>query len=621
MHVVAVPVVVEGAQQATQAGHALLVALQWLGLLRQRWLQSLGPFLFALASVAVVRNGLLNKLHTLYTRCMTLVLRERPAERRRYKHSFLHAAESPLKAFCIMSVVCHAAALAARIMAAKKAKDMAFYCDAVVNLSSKVCFGLFLYGVVNEKITRSSRGIAKKSDILGAETSRQESQVLAVGQTARVLVILATCLACLPVFRVNISTVLSFCGMGGLAISLLSKGVIVNLIGSLTIYLTQPFTLGDWIQTVDKETDGWVQSMGPYHTVVMRWDRRPEYIPNSKLTQIQIINASRMTNRRILIDIPIRFGDLDKIDGILEDVRELIQRDQNVDEEMHRLVHLREIKDYAAMIWVSCYTKSINLEDWVSLKESLWLSITRIVFKYGTTFANTLDREVHRVDPTGAFLADPDDPASGASSLGSNADDEVFKRQPLLPSQKKEVQSLKQKQKELWAREKDLKDSEADLQDERERLGQDESELERQREGLEQKEVDLDAILAEVAQREETLQAQESEIDAEMDELQAREDSLDVVLQDWRSKGVGTDSPVQSALGTDFLKKTVEDQGEKLSRERKELEQEREILKKQKAEREALTQDDSSDVVDEGAPQEDEEAPEFQKKAEELGGE
>ncbi|CAE8613522.1 unnamed protein product, partial [Polarella glacialis] len=91
-----------------------------------------------------------------------------------------------------------------------------------------------------------------------------------------------TVLTCLPVFHVDIGMVLSFCGAGGLAISLLSKGVAVNLIGSLTLYLTQPFTLGDWIQIEDGSLDGWVQSMGPYHTVVMRWDRRPVYIPNSR---------------------------------------------------------------------------------------------------------------------------------------------------------------------------------------------------------------------------------------------------------------------------------------------------------------------------------------------------
>ncbi|CAK0902411.1 unnamed protein product [Prorocentrum cordatum] len=279
-----------------------------------------------------------------------------------------------------------------------------------LDMGSKVCVGWFLYGVVNQKIARSSRGLAQKSDIMGAETSRQEAQVLAVGQTARILVCFCTFLACLPALSIDLGTVLSFCGMGGLAISLLSKGVFVNLIGSLTIYLTQPFTLGDlgdWIQTDDGEVDGWVQSMGPYHTVVMRWDRRPLYVPNSRFLQVRIVNASRMTNRRVRIDVPIRFSDLDKVGAILEDIRELVENHKKVDPEMHRLVRLRKIGRHAAYIWVSCYTRGINLNDYVAVNEDILLSIKNIMYKHGTTFATTLQRELRRVDSTGAFLSEP----------------------------------------------------------------------------------------------------------------------------------------------------------------------------------------------------------------------
>lgn len=308
-----------------------------------------------------------------------------------------------------------------------------------------------------------------KSDILGAETSRQESQVLALGQIGRVLVVIGTLLACLPVFNVDLATVVSFCGIGGLAISLLSKGICENLMSSLTIYLTQPFTLGDWIQSDDGEVDGWVQSMGLYHTVVMRWDQRPLYIPNSRLTQVQIINASRMTNRRILMNVRVRIGDLDRIDAILKDIGDLIENHKEIDPEMHRLVRLEEIKAHAAMIWVSCYTKGINLQQWTDVREDVILSIRNIMFKHGTTFATTLERETRRINSGGALLGDSLYDVGSASIVGTSAglsdprlaggDAEVFRK--LMAN---ELQRLSQMRETLRVRERDLKDTEGILE-------------------------------------------------------------------------------------------------------------------------------------------------------------
>uniref|UniRef100_A0A7S1RXD4 Mechanosensitive ion channel MscS domain-containing protein n=1 Tax=Alexandrium catenella TaxID=2925 RepID=A0A7S1RXD4_ALECA len=529
---------------------------------------------------------------------------------------------------------------------------VAHYSRIIQSLSSKVCVGAILYRVVNEKITRSSRGIARKSDILGAETSRQESQVLAVGQTARVLVLLGTVLACLPVFKVDLGTVLSFCGMGGLAISLLSKGVFVNLIGSLTIYLTQPFTIGDWIQTVDGEVDGWVQSMGPYHTVVMRWDRRPLYIPNSRFMQVQIINANRMTNRRILLEIPVRLADLDKIDVVLEGIRDLITNHKDLDTEQHRLGHLRDITRYAAMIWVSCYTKGIKLKDFVSAREDILLGIKNIMFQNGMTFATTLEREFRRVDQTGRILSAQPGPPVGAPAefagtlpLGAPSEDEVLRRpQPLVAAQKQllntELQILKQKQEAIWVREKELKEAESSRQHGQERLRKSEEDL-RERQGfIEQQTSLLDETLTMLAVQEEDLQKEEEEIDLKIDGLQSREDALDKVMRELRTKSIAAQS--------DELKDSEEDQQrsreysfeqdqsflnakqEHLSKSKKLIEQEREILKEQKAEileleegEDGQTEKEDGDEQDEEQVREEEldEAARYKQIAESLGGE
>jgi len=426
---------------------------------------------------------------------MTSLLREKNPCPRAYNRSYLIAAEAPLSWFCLLSIVCQSAAfLAPVVLPTHLAKLAKQNCSVGLNLFMKMCLGSIAYGLVNVKIRKSSRGIARKSDILGAETSRQESQVLAVGQIARVLVVLATGLWCLPNFQVNLTTVFSFCSMGGLAISLLSKGIFANLVGSFTLYLTQPFTVGDWIQASGGQIDGWVQSMGAYHTVVMRWDRRPMYIPNSRFTQLKIINASRMSNRRILFDIPLRLADLEKADAILRDIRSFIENHEAVDTEMHRLARLRNIVSYAAVIWVSCYTKCVNLKDYVHAREDVLLGIKDIMFKHGTSFATVLEREDRNFDGTysasynsGAMfetIAAPAPELSVTMDEGNhklpypNLVTQKANQKPLpahVMTQKamltQEVQRLKDMQEALWKRECDPSNIETALQGEQQELG------------------------------------------------------------------------------------------------------------------------------------------------------
>lgn len=595
-----------------------------------------------------------------------MLLKEKPKGASSYDQSFLSAAAFPLEVLCLICIVCQATSLAMPFLSPDAANRVGHCTQQVLSLSQKICVGSILYGVVNVKIARSSRGIAKKSDILGAETSRQESQVLAVGQTARVLVGLGTVFSCLTVFNINLGTVASFCGLGGLAISLLSKGVIVNLIGSLTLFLTQPFTLGDWIQTVDGEVDGWVQTMGPYHTVVMRWDRRPLYIPNSRFMQVQIINASRMTNRRIKMDIPVRIADLDKIDGILDGIKDLIENHKKIDPEMHRLVRMRAIEEHAALIWVSCYTKSINLQEYVAVREDIILSIRNIMYKNGTTFATTLERELRRVNSSGALLGDSIYDGGSASLQSNNArrtapdlagmDVEVFKQPQQMDATQKallvtELQRLKQLQGTLWARERDLKDAEGILDQENQRLQESRMEITSQQRLIETDEERLQSALISLSGKEDDLVNEEESLEAGAAELQAREDALDQLLRELRSQSL-TETQVREAVSQGEREeilveadRVIELHQGMLSKEKKVISQEREILKKEKAEIEELVASQAQQSADvsaerakeeageDGGPQQDKdgkqdgagaalaEATRIQKTAESLGGE
>lgn len=609
----------------------MVLALSYLRELRDWWLQSLGPLLVSLVSLIALRCGLLEKLHKHIVPWLTMLLQE-STDLKPFKQSYISAAQSPLETFWMISFACNLlSVIVVPILPGKVQPLVSSYTSLISSLAGKLCLGWFFYLLVNVKIARSSRGIAKKGDIMGAETSRQESQVAAVGQTARVLVLLVTFLSCLPQFQIDIGTILSFCGLGGLAISLLSKGVLVNQIGCLTIYLTQPFTLGDWIQTIDGEVDGWVQSITLYHTVVMRWDRRPLYIPNSKLMQVQIVNCSRMTNRRILFDIPVRVLDLDKVGPVLEDIRDLINSHKGLDQEQHRLVRLRQIGGYCAMIWVSCYSRSIALAEYCMLREDILLSIKNIMFKNGTSIASSLERI--SVD-SGTKEVAPE-----SSLLGP----ELQRAPPLELSQKAqlatELQRLKQQQETLWERERDLKDTESSMERELRQIEVDRARLEQRQRLAQTQESQLRDKVTSALHQDNVLKSEEEELEVAMEKVKVQEEALLHLWKEVQSDHEPPDQPTEEDLRrvkelqqqqaleerTAQAESFVELQQQLILQERKVVEQKQMALRAQGAQTPPPTQTE----VTEGVPEKEsvteqearEEAARYRQIAESLGGE
>ncbi|CAE8586813.1 unnamed protein product, partial [Polarella glacialis] len=134
------------------------------------------------------------------------------------------------------------------------------------------------------------------------------------------------------------------------------REIVANMISGVVLHLTQPFAQGDWV-SLDPHIDGWVQDIGTFYTKVVQWDKRPVYVPNFKLMSMNVQNNSRMTHRRILYDLKLRIRDIPKVPQIIREIQAMIYDHEDVDHVQHRLVRWRDIGEYSANVWVSCYTK------------------------------------------------------------------------------------------------------------------------------------------------------------------------------------------------------------------------------------------------------------------------
>ncbi|MDH3949253.1 MAG: mechanosensitive ion channel family protein, partial [Gammaproteobacteria bacterium] len=143
----------------------------------------------------------------------------------------------------------------------------------------------------------------------------------AISQLLRISVLITALLVILQTLGVNISAILAFGGIGGIAVGFAAKDLLSNFFGGMMIYLDRPFDLGDWIRSPDKEIEGTVEKIGWRLTIIRTFDKRPLYVPNSVFASIAVENPSRMSHRRIYETIGVRYDDVDKLPSIVNDVK------------------------------------------------------------------------------------------------------------------------------------------------------------------------------------------------------------------------------------------------------------------------------------------------------------
>eukprot|EP00931_Biecheleriopsis_adriatica_P017003 TRINITY_DN12344_c0_g1_i4.p1 TRINITY_DN12344_c0_g1~~TRINITY_DN12344_c0_g1_i4.p1 ORF type:complete len:897 (-),score=218.08 TRINITY_DN12344_c0_g1_i4:58-2748(-) len=313
--------------------------------------------------------------------------------------SILSASEVPVIICCLSSIALHLAILVVQVLhtsghaSGQIIKNL--WVGQLVNYTLSSCWLLQRWLNIRLQLSRSrpslSGDLSNLVDTAGA-TSRRFAQESAIAHLAKTMVWVVTGLLVLRHLGINIQRVLAVTSLSGVAFSFLLGDILNNLFGAFVLYVTQPFAQGDWVQTADGKVDGWIQNLGWYYTTVMRWEKRPHYIPNSTFGHTPIVNCSRMTHRRVLIEGPLRIRDLDKVEEILSDVRSLIENHNDVDNSMHRLCRLKKVDEFSVVIWVSCYIRTITLANFLRVQESILLGICAVLRKYETNWASSTER-------------------------------------------------------------------------------------------------------------------------------------------------------------------------------------------------------------------------------------
>jgi len=227
--------------------------------------------------------------------------------------------------------------------------------------------------------------IIEQQNIKGTTVDRTTAD--AISQLLRVSVIITSLLVGLQTLGFNISAILAFGGIGGIAVGFAAKDLLANFFGGLMIYLDRPFSVGDWIRSPDRDIEGTVEKIGWRLTLIRTFDKRPLYIPNSMFASISVENPSRMTHRRIYETIGVRYADGKHLPAIVNDIKEMLLNHPEIDSKQTLMVNFNQFAASSLNFFIYTFTKTTNWIKFHEVKQDVLFKITQIVESHGAQMA------------------------------------------------------------------------------------------------------------------------------------------------------------------------------------------------------------------------------------------
>jgi MscS family membrane protein len=258
------------------------------------------------------------------------------------------------------------------------------FMDDIVVLTVIAAVAWFLTRLIRNAQANLIASSADKAD----ETDRLDpGTVDAIGKLARTAVLITAALIGLQQIGINISAILAFGGIGGIAVGFAAKDLLANFFGGLMIYMDRPFRTGDWIRSPDRNIEGTVEAIGWRLTRIRTFDQRPLFVPNSIFANIAVENPQRMLNRRIYETIGIRYDDLPQMHAITRDVKAMLSEHPEIDATKTLMVNFNAFGPSSVDFFVYTFTRTTNWQYFHQVKHEILLKIAGIISGHGAEIA------------------------------------------------------------------------------------------------------------------------------------------------------------------------------------------------------------------------------------------
>ena len=186
------------------------------------------------------------------------------------------------------------------------------------------------------------------------------------------------------IFNINVTALAAGLGVGGIAIAMASKESLENLLGSFTIFLDQPFTVGDIVKI--GTITGVVEKVGFRSTRLRTFDKSLVTVPNKKMVDAELDNLGMRPVRRAKFTIGLTYDTKQEtIKSIVKDIQTMINEHPMTNSDGR--VRFMDFGASSLDIMIVFFVTSSEWDDFINTKEDINYKIMSIVSKHNSDFA------------------------------------------------------------------------------------------------------------------------------------------------------------------------------------------------------------------------------------------
>ncbi len=257
--------------------------------------------------------------------------------------------------------------------------------------SSQVLFFLSRLTLSISAVVLLSRLIDLLSEVFLARAEKTESKlddqlIPLVKRAGKSLVWLLGIVFILQNMGVEVTALVAFGSVSGVAVALASKDTVENLFGSLVVFIDQPFQIGEYV-IIDGSIEGVIEEVGFRSTRIRTLDKSLITVPNAKISHCTVNNFAKIPQRKFMCKLGVRYDTTTtQMEGFTDELRTYLINHEMIDDDTV-LVYFTDMNSYSLDILVMAF---INSNQWLDLqifKHEAFLEFMKIAERHKVSFA------------------------------------------------------------------------------------------------------------------------------------------------------------------------------------------------------------------------------------------
>ncbi len=224
------------------------------------------------------------------------------------------------------------------------------------------------------------RSLASQTD-----STMDDQLIPLLTRAAKLVVVVFGLLFVFDNLGVDVTALLAGVSIGGLAIALAAQDTVKNFIGSISIFVDRPFTVGDFI--VSGDITGTVIEVGVRTTRIRALDGAYVTVPNGDLANRTITNHSLRTYRRYATSITVTYHTKpQQMQAFVEGVREIVNAHPKV-QEGSATVQFHEMSNSSLDIFYAAVFNVTDYGEWLACRQEVFLEVMKLAEEMNISFA------------------------------------------------------------------------------------------------------------------------------------------------------------------------------------------------------------------------------------------